>query len=68
MNGIVLPETRQSLVAVVERLKAVEGIEGLILGGTELSLIFPEGTDVSVPLLDTTKLHAEEMVAQLLSI
>jgi aspartate/glutamate racemase len=42
VDGIVLPETRRNLVAVVERLRAVEGIEGLILGGTELSLIFPE--------------------------
>jgi aspartate/glutamate racemase len=39
----------------------------LILGGTELSLILPEGTDAGVPILDTPKLHAEEVVVQMLS-
>ncbi len=39
VNGISLPETRQRLLAIVEQLIEGHGIQGLILGGTELPLI-----------------------------
>ena len=67
VNGIFLPETRNGLLAIAERLKAQEGIEGLILGGTELPLILQEVKDQRIPFLDTTKLHVEQLVARLLS-
>jgi aspartate racemase len=67
LNGVVLSETREGLLAIVERLKAQEAIEGLILGGTELPLILREVKDQGIPFLDTTNLHAEEVVTQLLS-
>ena len=66
VGGVVLPETKAGLLAVVERMKSREAIEGVILGGTELSLILREG-DAVVPLLDTTRLHVEEIVARILS-
>src|SRR5437763_1472839 len=37
--GKFLPQTRDGLLAIARRLKDEEGIEGLILGGTELPLI-----------------------------
>jgi aspartate racemase len=55
------------LLAIVERLKAQEGIEGLILGGTELPLILREESYQGLPFLDTTKIHVERAVAQMLS-
>jgi aspartate racemase len=65
--GRFLPETREGLLTIAERLKAEEGIEGLILGGTELPLIL-RGTDVEgLHFLDTTRLHVEAVVARLLS-
>ena len=67
VNGIILPETRGRLLAIVERLKAQEGIEGLILGGTELPLILPEKTYSGIPVLDTTRIHVERAVARMLS-
>jgi aspartate/glutamate racemase len=36
VNGVFLPEARESLLAIAERMKTREGMEGLILGGTEL--------------------------------
>lgn len=39
---ILLPETRERLLGIVDRMKAEQGIEGLILGGTELPLILKE--------------------------
>jgi aspartate racemase len=67
VNGVILTETRERLLAIVERLKAQEGIEGLILGGTELPLILREESYRGLPFLDTTKIHVERAVAQMLS-
>jgi len=67
VNGIILPETRERLLAIVERLKMQEGIEGLILGGTELPLILKEEAYIGVPFLDTTRIHVECAVSQMLS-
>jgi len=66
LKGIILPETRQRLLAIVERMKRDEGIQGLILGGTELPLIL-RGADAGIALLDTTTIHVQAAVAQMLS-
>lgn len=63
VKGIFLPETRQGLLAIVNRLKEREGIDGLILGGTELPLILGEVTDQGIPFLDTTRIHVQAVAA-----
>jgi len=68
IHGIIMPETRERFLQIIERLKDRHGIQGLILGGTELSLILRDVTYKGIPLLDTTKLHVERIVAQLLSL
>jgi aspartate racemase len=67
VNGITVPETRERLLAITEKLKAQKYIEGLILGGTELPLILREEMYCGIPFLDTTKIHVERAVAQMLS-
>lgn len=67
LKDIFLPETRQGLLMIVDRLKEREGIEALILGGTELPLILRDVTDRGIPFLDTTRIHVKAVVAQLLS-
>jgi len=67
VNGIILSETRERLLAIADRLKTQEGIEGLILGGTELPLILQEESYSGIPFLDTTRIHVECAVAQMLS-
>jgi aspartate racemase len=44
VNGIFLPETRERLLKIVDRLREREAIDGLILGGTELPLILSDVT------------------------
>ena len=66
VKGTVLPETRERLLAIVDRLKDDEGIEGLILRGTELSLILRDPVVRGIPVLDTTKIHAKAIVAHAL--
>ena len=69
VNGVFLPETRAGLIAISRRLKTEEGIEGLILGGTELPLILrdADSADAGVPFLDTTQIHVRAIVDRLLS-
>ncbi|MBW3140584.1 aspartate/glutamate racemase family protein [Ferrimonas balearica] len=59
-QGRTLDNSRQDYVAIIERLHR-EGAQGAILGCTEIALLVkPEHT--SVPLFDTTALHAEAAV------
>lgn len=67
VKGIVLPETRERLGTIVNRLEEREGIQGLILGGTELSLIMRDPTAGDIPILDTTRIHAKAIVVEALS-
>jgi len=67
VKGTVLPKTRERLLTIVDRLKERDGIQGLILGGTELSLILRDSTVCDVPVLDTTRIHAKAIVAEALA-
>ncbi|MGH8613729.1 MAG: aspartate/glutamate racemase family protein [Gammaproteobacteria bacterium] len=67
LNNIFLPETRQALLAIADELKARHGIEALILGGTELPLILRDDEHNGVRLLNTTRIHCDRIVRELLS-
>jgi aspartate racemase len=57
--GVILDETRAALVDIVETMKQRDNVDGLILGGTELSLILREPTAAGLPVLDTTQIHVK---------
>jgi aspartate racemase len=63
VKGILLPETRERLLAIVAQMKMRDGIDAVILGGTELPLILRDPTASDIPLLDTTQIHAKAIVA-----
>lgn len=65
VNGIFLPETRARLLEIIRRMKEQEGIEGVVLGGTELPLILRDAAS-DIPFLDTTMIHVRAAVAQML--
>jgi len=67
VNGIILPETRERLLRILDKMKERDGVEGLILGGTELSLIIKDAEHNGMPILDTTRIHVNEIVIQLLA-
>jgi aspartate racemase len=67
LNNIFSPETRADLLAIVDRLRERDDIEGLILGGTELPLILRGEEHNGVPFLDTTRIHVDRIVGELLS-
>ncbi len=64
VKGIILPETRQRLLTIVDRLKEREGIDGVILGGTELPLILGDVTDWGIPFLDTARIHVQAIAVR----
>jgi len=65
--GKFLPETRADLLAIIDRMKATSDIDGVILAGTELPLILRDPDHNGIPFLDTTKIHVEAAVAEMLS-
>lgn len=67
LKNVFLPETRAQLLAVVDEMKAREGIDGLILGGTELPLILRRDEHHGVPFLDTTRIHVNAIVDEMLA-
>ncbi len=66
LNNIFSSETREGFGnrgSIGER----DDIEGLILGGIELPLILRGEEHNGVPFPDTTKIHVERIIAELLS-
>jgi aspartate racemase len=65
LEGEFRDDTRQQFTSLVRRLAKDEGIEGVILGGTELPLLLPTPTIAEVPALDTSALHVTAIVERL---
>jgi aspartate racemase len=65
--GIFLPETRENLLAIVDRMKAKIDIESVLLAGTELALILRGDSYHGVALLDTGKIHCQAAVDEMFS-
>lgn len=65
--GTFLPETRAGLLAIVDRLVEQTGIDGVILGGTELPLILRDPSHHGIPLLNTSRIHCEAAVERMFS-
>lgn len=62
--GVISPKSREIYLKVIEDLVS-HGAEGVILGCTEIGLLISQN-DTSIPVFDTTKIHARQ--AGLLSI
>lgn len=67
VKGVFLPETRQQLLAIIDRMKERDDIAGVILAGTELPLILRSPDKPPVPFLDTTQIHVQAIVKELLA-
>jgi len=57
-----LPETREGVLHVIDRMKEELGVQAVILGGTELPILLRAGEHNGIPLLDTTKIHADAVL------
>jgi aspartate racemase len=64
--GVVRDESRADLASVVAAMGERDGIDAVILGGTELALILTEPTCAGVPVLNTAQIHVDAAVDWLL--
>ena len=65
LKGEFRENTRRQLTSLVTRLRDQEGVEGVILGGTELPLLLSTPVVAEIPALDTTALHVAAIVNRL---
>ena len=64
--GILRDQSRDALTAVVATMRERDGIDGVILAGTELALILTEPTCADLPVLNTAQIHVDAAVEWLL--
>jgi aspartate racemase len=62
-----LPDTRDAMLAVIGRMSRDERIDGVILAGTELPLLLRGMEPAGLPFLDTTMIHVERAVTEVLA-
>jgi aspartate racemase len=67
LNNRFLPETRTEILSIAERMKNEDDIEALVLAGTELPLLLRDSGHANTEFLDTTVIHVEAIVDELLS-
>jgi aspartate racemase len=67
VRGVFRDETRRALLEVVERMRTAGPVDAVILGGTELPLLFREPAYAGLPSLDTARIHVEAIVGRMLS-
>jgi aspartate racemase len=68
VGGTFLQGTRDGMLAVMRRMQERDGIDGVILGGTELPLLFRDAWPQGLLLLDTTRIHVEAALDRLLAL
>lgn len=59
-KGIFLPERKQRFIEIIQSLQQA-GAEGVVLGCTEIPILIRQ-QDVTLPIFDTTFLHAKKAV------
>ena len=60
-----LPESRKAILGIAHRMKTEDGVEAIVLAGTELPLLLRESS-ADIDWLDTTVIHVEAVVEELL--
>jgi aspartate racemase len=66
LKDVFRPETRVRLLEIADEMKRRDNIDGVILGGTELPLVLRDEEHNGMPLLDTTRIHVNKLVAEML--
>jgi aspartate racemase len=66
LKNVFLPETRDRLLEIIAAMKQQHQIQAVILGGTELPLSLHSDEASGIPLLDTTQIHVQAVLARLL--
>jgi aspartate racemase len=62
IQGIVSPAAKSAQLRMIQRARAEQGADGVVLACTELGLLLKAG-ELDIPVLDTTLIHAEAAMA-----
>ena len=65
LKGDFRDDTRRGFMALVQRLRDEDNVDGVVFAGTELPLLLPGPELAGLPVLDTTALHVAAIVARL---
>ncbi len=65
LHGDFRDDTRRQFIALVDRVRDEHQVDGVILGGTELPLLLKTDSIAGLPVLDTTALHVDAIIARL---
>ena len=61
VNNRLRPESKARFLAIIDRMTREDGVEGVILGCTEIPLLI-KSTDVTLPTFDSMAIHAHAAV------
>jgi len=67
LNNRFLPETATVILSIAQRMINEDGVEALVLAGTELPLLLRNSSVQGIEFLDTTVIHVDAIVDELLS-
>ena len=68
VDGVFRDDSRAALLAIARRLRDRDGIDAIVLGGTELPLLLTEPEHDGLAFIDSGRLHAEAAVRTLLAL
>lgn len=63
-RGIIVPKDKEKMIAIAERYISENAVDAVVLGCTEIPLMIKDG-DLSVPAINTTRVHVEAILKQL---
>jgi len=61
-----LPDTRTEILRIAHRMKSEDGVEAIVLAGTELPLLLRDSGPTGIEFLDATVIHVEAVVDELM--
>ena len=67
LKDVFLPDTRERFLAIAAEMKTREGVEAVILGGTEIPLLLRPEEHNGIKLLDTTRIHVDRLITAMLT-
>src|SRR5436190_23297908 len=66
LKNLFRPETRERMIAIIDRMREQNSIEAVILAGTELPLLLRGAEPAGLAFLDTTLIHVDAAVEAIL--
>lgn len=64
LKGEFKEAARQEVVSLITRMRTEHALDGVIMGGTELTILIAAPTIDGIPVLDTTALHVAAIVGR----